>query len=162
MPRTANWLFEGALLPRLGDLETQVIHGDYSPYNVVVDERSDDYVTGVIDFGDTMRSAVIFDPAVSVANLLGRTPEHPWRDACAFVAGYQRTRPLKDPELPLLPVAALARLTLRALITNWRAERVPERREYLLAHAKDDWINIERSMAVPLGDVIAQLRGGAS
>jgi Ser/Thr protein kinase RdoA (MazF antagonist) len=155
-------LFEATIVPRLNDLETQVIHGDYSPYNVVVDEQSDDYVTGVIDFGDTMRSAVIFDPAVSVANLLGRTPEQPWRDACAFVVGYERARPIKDRELPLLPHAALARLTLRALITNWRADRVPERRDYLLAHARDDWVNVERSMAVPLADVVAQLRGGPS
>ncbi|WP_228472813.1 phosphotransferase [Streptomyces cyaneochromogenes] len=153
-------LFDGAIVPRLNDLETQVIHGDYSPYNVVVDPQSDDFVTGVIDFGDTMRSAVIFDPAVSLANLLGRAPDHPWLDACAFVAGYERARPIEDWELPLLPIAALARLTLRALITNWRAERVPERRDYLLGHAKDDWINVGRAMAVPLDDVIAQLREG--
>jgi hypothetical protein len=25
-------------------------------------------------------------------------------------------------------------------------------------HAKDDWINVERAMAVPLGDVVSQLR----
>jgi hydroxylysine kinase len=155
-------LFEGAVVPRLGDLESQVIHGDYSPYNVVVDEQSDDFVTGVIDFGDTMRSAVIFDPAVSLANLVGRSPDEPWRDAPAFVAGYETARPIKDRELPLLPVAALARLTLRALITNWRAERVPERRGYLLAHAKDDWVNVERAMAIPLADVVAQLRGAGS
>ncbi len=151
-------LFETAVVPRLGELQSQVIHGDYSPYNVVVDEQSDDYVTGVIDFGDAMRSAVIFDPAVSLANLVGRAPDQPWRDGCAFLAGYESARPIKDRELPLLPVAALARLTLRALIANWRAERVPERRDYLLAHAKDDWINIERSLAVPLPDVVAQLR----
>jgi Ser/Thr protein kinase RdoA (MazF antagonist) len=151
-------LFEATVVPSLDDLDTQVIHGDYSPFNVVVDEQSDGYVTGVIDFGDTVRSAVIFDPAVAMANLLGRTPDEPWRDACSFVAGYQRTRPIKDRELPLLPVAALARLTLRALITNWRAERVPERRDYLLAHAKDDWVNVERSVAVPLADVVGQLR----
>jgi hydroxylysine kinase len=151
-------LFEATIVPRLDDLETQVIHGDYSPHNVVVDEQSADYVTGVIDFGDAMRTAVIFDPAVAVANLVGRTPDQPWRDGCAFVAGYERARPIKDRELPLLPVAAIARLTLRALITNWRAERVPERRDYLLAHAKDDWINVERSMVEPLADVIAQLR----
>jgi Ser/Thr protein kinase RdoA (MazF antagonist) len=153
-------LFEATIVPRLNDLDIQVIHGDYSPYNVVVDEQSDDYVTGVIDFGDTMRSAVIFDPAVALANLVGRTPEQPWRDACAFVAGYERARPIKDQELPLLPVAALARLTLRALITNWRANRVPERRDYLWTHAKDDWINIERSMAVPMADVAALLDAG--
>jgi len=158
LARKVFGLFEATIVPRLDDLETQVIHGDYSPYNVVVDEESDDYVTGVIDFGDTMRSAVIFDPAVALANLLGRTPDQPWQDACAFVAGYERSRPIRDRELPLLPVAALARLTLRALITNWRAERVPERRDYLLAHAKDDWINVERSLAVPLADVVGQLR----
>jgi Ser/Thr protein kinase RdoA (MazF antagonist) len=151
-------LFEEALIPSLGDLQTQVIHGDYSPHNVVVDPQSHDYVTGIIDFGDTVRSAVIFDPAVTMANLLGRTPEQPWREAMAFIAGYQQARPIKDRELPLLPVAALARLTLRALITNWRAERVPARREYLLAHAKDDWTNAERAIAAPLDDALAQLR----
>lgn len=153
-------LFEAAVVPRLDELETQVIHGDYSPYNVVVDEQSDAYVTGVIDFGDTMRSAVIFDPAVALANMVGRTPDQPWLDACAFVAGYEKARPIRDRELPLLPVAALARLTLRALINNFRAERLPERRDYLLAHAEDDWINVERSLAVPLADVTAQLRAG--
>lgn len=151
-------LFGENVLPRLSDLETQVIHGDFSPYNIVVDPTSDRFVTGVIDFGDTVRSAVIFDPAVPMANLLGRTPDHPWREACAFAAGYQRERPVQALELPLLPVAALARLTLRALITNWRAERAPERREYLLDHAKDDWINIERSLTVRLDDVVAHLR----
>lgn len=151
-------LFEATIVPRLDDLETQVIHGDYSPYNVVVDQESDDYVAGVIDFGDTMRSALIFDPAVALANLLGRTPDQPWREAFAFLAGYEKARPIKDRELPLLPVAALARLTLRALITNWRAERVPARRDYLLAHAKDDWINVERSLAPRLADVVGQLR----
>ncbi|MFJ4821506.1 phosphotransferase [Streptomyces sp. NPDC088801] len=151
-------LFGENVTPRLSDLEAQVIHGDFSPYNIVVDPKSDHFVTGVIDFGDTVRSAVIFDPAVSMANLLGRTPDHPWRDACAFAAGYQRKRPIRASELPLLPVAALARLTLRALITNWRAERAPERREYLLGHAKNDWTNLERSLTVSLDDVVAHLR----
>ena len=155
-------LFEATVVPVLGELESQVIHGDYSPYNVVVDDQGEDYVTGVIDFGDTMRSAVIFDPAVAMANLLGRTSDQPWWAACAFVAGYQRVRPIKDRELPLLPVAALARLTLRAMITSWRAERVPGRRDYLLAHAKDDWINLARALAVPLADVTAQLRAGCA
>lgn len=158
LARAVLQLFGRTIVPRLASLETQVIHGDYSPYNVVVDPRTDDFVTGVIDFGDTVRSAVIFDPAVAVANLLGRNPDQPWREAWAFVAGYDWARPIRDDELPLVPVAGLARLTLRALITNWRAERVPERRDYLLEHAKDDWVNVERGMAVPLDDVVSQLR----
>jgi Ser/Thr protein kinase RdoA (MazF antagonist) len=97
-------LFEATVVPVLGELESQVIHGDYSPYNVVVDDQREGYVTGVIDFGDTMRSAVIFDPAVAMANLLGRTPDQPWWAACAFAAGYQRTRPIKERELPCCPL----------------------------------------------------------
>lgn len=153
-------LFETAVVPHLGHLETQVIHGDFSPHNIVVDPRHADFVTGVIDFGDTMRSAVIFDPAVTLANLLGRTPGSPWREACAFAAGYAGVRPFKDGELPLLPVAALARLTLRALLADWRAQRVPDRRDYFFAHAKDDWRNVERALSVPLDDVVAQLTKG--
>lgn len=151
-------LFEEVVVPRLAELETQVIHGDFSPHNVVVDPHGEPFVTGVIDFGDTVRSALIFDPAVPMANLLGRGQEHPWQDACAFLKGYERVRPVKDSELALLPVAALARLTLRALITNWRAQSVPQRRDYLLAHAKDDWSNVEQALAVPLDEVVAQLR----
>ncbi|HET7734794.1 MAG TPA: phosphotransferase [Nocardioidaceae bacterium] len=151
-------LYERVVVPNLDDLEMQVIHGDYSPFNVVVDEHGDDYVAGVIDFGDAVRSAVIFDPAVAMANLVGRSPEHPWRDACAFVAGYESARPIRDQELSLLPVAAVARLALRGLITNWRAERVPARREYLLSHAKDDWVNVERALSVSVAEVVANLR----
>ena len=36
----------------LPSLEAQVIHGDYSPHNVVVDPASPGFVAGVIDFGD--------------------------------------------------------------------------------------------------------------
>ena len=151
-------LFESIVVPRLGELETQVIHGDYSPYNVVVDETSDAYVTGVIDFGDTMRSAKVFDPAVALANLIGRGEQEPWRDAGAFVAGYEQVSPMVDRELAVLPVAALARLTLRALVTSWRASRVPGRRDYVLAHAKDDWFRLQRSIAVPMDEVLSQLR----
>ena len=151
-------LYETTVVPRLGQLETQVIHGDYSPYNVVVDELSDAYVTGVIDFGDTMRSAKVFDPAVALANLIGRGEQEPWRDAGAFVAGYEQVSPMVDRELEVLPVAALARLTLRALVTNWRASRVPGRRDYVLAHAKDDWVRLQRSIAVPMDEVLSQLR----
>jgi Ser/Thr protein kinase RdoA (MazF antagonist) len=148
-------LFGAAVVPNLDHLETQVIHGDFSPHNIVVDRRG--FVTGVIDFGDTVRSAVVFDPAVPLANLLGRTPASPWREACAFAAGYTGVRPIADAELPLLPVAALARLTLRALLADWRARRVPDRRDYLLGHAEDDWLNVERALAVPLDEVVAHL-----
>ncbi|MER8785488.1 phosphotransferase enzyme family protein [Mesorhizobium sp. M1006] len=151
-------LFEEVVLPRLPSLEMQVIHGDYAPNNVVVDPHSDVFVQAILDFGDTVLSAVIFDPANSVAHLIGRTEDHPWQDAFAFVAGYQQSRPINESELPLLPIAALARLTMLALIRHWKAERAPDQREELVASAEYYWTNLERAMAVPLDDIIARLR----
>lgn len=158
LARAVFRLFETTVVPQLDQLETQVIHGDYSPYNVVVDELSDAYVTGVIDFGDTMRSAKVFDPAVALANLIGRREDRPWRDAGYFVAGYEGVAPIPERDLVVLPTAALARLTLRALVTNWRANRVLDRRDYVLAHAKDDWVRLQRSIAVPMEEILVQLR----
>ncbi|MER9222953.1 phosphotransferase enzyme family protein [Mesorhizobium sp. M0644] len=154
-------LFEEVVLPRLPSLEMQVIHGDYAPNNVVVDPHSDVFVKAILDFGDTLHSAVIFDPANPVAHLIGRTQDHPWRDAFAFVAGYEQSRPINESELPLLPVAALARLTMLALIRHWKAERAPDQREELLASAEYYWTNLQRAMAVPLDEVIARFRNRA-
>ncbi|CAH2405111.1 phosphotransferase enzyme family protein [Mesorhizobium escarrei] len=151
-------LFDEIVLPRLPSLEMQVIHGDYAPNNVVVDPHSDVLAKAILDFGDTVHSAVIFDPANSVAHLIGRTQDHPWQDAFAFVAGYEQSRPINESELPLLPVAALARLTMLALIRHWKAERAPDQREELLASAEYYWTNLDRAMAVPLDDVIARFR----
>ncbi|MER8461290.1 hypothetical protein NKH24_35870, partial [Mesorhizobium sp. M1300] len=61
-------------------------------------------------------------------------------------------------ELPLLPVAALARLTMLALIRYWKAERAPDQSEELLASAEYYWANLERAMGVPLDDVVARFR----
>lgn len=151
-------LFEEVLLPRLPSLEMQVIHGDYAPNNVVVDPHSDNFVAAILDFGDTVHSAVIFDPANTVAHLIGRTQDHPWDDAFAFVAGYEQSRPINQSELQLLPVAALARLTMLALIRYWKAERAPEQSEELLASADYYWANLERAMCAPLDDVVARFR----
>ncbi|MER8634082.1 phosphotransferase enzyme family protein [Mesorhizobium opportunistum] len=151
-------LFEKVVLPRLSSLEMQLIHGDYAPNNVVVDPHSDVFVKAILDFGDAVHSAVIFDPANTVAHLIGRSQDHPWQDAFAFVAGYKQSRPINESDLPLLPVAALARLTMLALIRYWKAERAPDRSEELLASAEYYWANLERAMGVPLDDVIARFR----
>ncbi|MER9977819.1 phosphotransferase enzyme family protein [Mesorhizobium sp. M0085] len=150
--------FEELVLPRLPSLERQVIHGDYAPNNVVVDPHSDVFVKAILDFGDTVHTAVIFDPANPVAHLIGRTQDHPWQDAFAFVAGYEQSRPINESELPILPFAALARLTMLALIRHWKAERAPDQSGELLAGAEYYWTKLERAMAVPLDEVIARFR----
>ncbi|WP_461163088.1 phosphotransferase [Arthrobacter sp. R4-81] len=131
--------FDQKVVPLLDTLTSQVVHGDFSPFNVLVDPDGLDYVIGIIDFGDVVRTPVIFDISVTMANLLGTNPANPWEQALRIVDGYLSIRPLPDHELEALIVSAPARLLLRALITQWRASQLPQRRDYLLSHSKPDW-----------------------
>ena len=66
------------MVPLLDTLTSQVgPDGDFSPFNVLVDPDKPDYVTGIIDFGDVVRTSVIFDISVTMANLLGATSAAP-------------------------------------------------------------------------------------
>jgi Ser/Thr protein kinase RdoA (MazF antagonist) len=141
--------FDEKVVPLLDTLTSQVIHGDFSPFNVIVNPNSPGYVTGIIDFGDAVRTPVIFDIAVTMANLLGTDPANPWEHALQVMDGYRSIRQLPDHELEALIVAAQARLLLRALITQWRASQLPQRRDYLLSHSKPDWDRLAATAAAP-------------
>jgi Ser/Thr protein kinase RdoA (MazF antagonist) len=141
--------FENAVTPRMNSLRSQALHGDFSPFNVVVNASSEDYVVGIIDFGDTVHSPVIFDVSVAMANQLGANPQEPWRRALDVLAGYRSEYPLEPDEAALLSIAAPARLLLRALLAEWRASHSPDSRDYLLSHSAGDWERLYAAMAVP-------------
>ncbi|WP_314195149.1 phosphotransferase [uncultured Arthrobacter sp.] len=141
--------FDEKVVPLLDTLTSQVVHGDFSPFNVIVTPDRPDYVTGIIDFGDVVRTPVIFDISVTMANLLGTDPASPWEHALQVVDGYWSIRPLPDQEFEALIVSAQARLLLRALITQWRASQLPQRRDYLLSHSKPDWDRLASAAAAP-------------
>ncbi|MBD0861952.1 phosphotransferase [Gordonia sp. zg691] len=147
--------------PRLDDLERQVIHGDFSPYNAVVDSQDPQFVTGIIDFGDVVHTCVAFDVAVGMANLIGVDETDPWGHALDFLDGYLETRPLPADAVELLREIALGRLLLRALVVRWRAHGDPERHAYLVTHAARDWTYLRRAHEVDAGDVRSRLRAAA-
>lgn len=139
-------LYRERLEPVRSELRTQAIHGDFSAFNAVVDPADPQFLTGVIDFGDVQRSPLIFEPAVLFANHLSAAPANPWLASRDMLIGYQRVVPLTEEEIRLLAVAALARVTLRALVTNWRIAHVPERAEYLRMHTREDWDRIANTL----------------
>ena len=141
--------FDQKVVPLLGSLTTQVIHGDFSPYNVLVDPQVPDYVTGIIDFGDAVRTPVIFDLSVAMANQLGTERHSPWERALQVMDGFRSIRPLPVQEWEALTASVPARLLLRALITQWRADQLPQRRDYLLSHSKADWDRLASVAAAP-------------
>lgn len=141
--------FDEKVVPLLDTLTSQVVHGDFSPFNVIVNQDRPEYVTGIIDFGDVVRTPVIFDISVTMANLLGAQPGNPWEHALQVMDGYRSIRPLPDQELEALIISAQARLLLRALITQWRASQLAQRRDYLLSHSKPDWDRLAATAAAP-------------
>ncbi|MDF2825819.1 MAG: hypothetical protein K0R68_3227, partial [Mycobacterium sp.] len=118
--------------------------------NVVVDPSSDDFVTGVIDFGDVVRSPVVFELAVAVANQIGVNERYPWDSAVDIVRGYRAVQPLSDRDVALLAIAGPARLLLRALIFGWRAAVHPHSRDYGLSHSAQDWTRLRCALSVAM------------
>jgi Ser/Thr protein kinase RdoA (MazF antagonist) len=139
-------LYRERLEPVRHELRTQVLHGDLSAFNAVVDPDSSQFLTGVIDFGDVQVNPVIFDPAVLFANHLLPAPANPWQASRDMLVGYLEVFALSEDEIRLLAIASLARVALRALVTNWRIVHVPERAEYLRSHAREDWARIENTL----------------
>jgi len=156
----ATWIFDqfdALVTPRMDDLDTQMIHGDFSPFNVVVDPASDEFVTGVIDFGDVVRSPTVFELSVAVANQIGVDERRPWASALDIVRGYRQERPLTDDDAALLAITGPARLLLRALIFGWRAATDPRSREYGLSHSAQDWTRLRCALSVAPSTVEAML-----
>ena len=147
----AAWIFDqfdAVVAPRVGTLPTQMIHGDFSPFNVVVDPAASDFVTGIIDFGDVVRSPVVFELAVAVANQIGIDDRRPWDSALEIVRGYRAVRPLPERDVALLAIAGPARLLLRALIFRWRATVHPHSRDYGLSHSARDWARLQCALSI--------------
>jgi Ser/Thr protein kinase RdoA (MazF antagonist) len=131
--------FAARVEPLLGRLPRQVVHADLSPYNVVIGEEGT--VAGIIDFGDLVRTPVLFDVTIPMSNLLDAALDDPWRCADAHLAGFQQVHRLGDRELALLPVTAPARVVFRCLMKARLAAADPARREYLDSHGARDWDN---------------------
>jgi Ser/Thr protein kinase RdoA (MazF antagonist) len=110
--------FENVVVPELGQLRTQVIHGDANPGNVLVDPRSR-RVSGFIDFGDIVRAPLVFDIAIAAAYLRG-PDTNPLELIRPFVAGYRRAASLRDTETALLFDLVRARLATTITLLFWR------------------------------------------
>lgn len=122
--------FTDDIEPRLLGLRHQVVHNDFNPHNVLVDAADPDRVTGIIDFGDIVHTALVNDVAIGASYLLtlGAQPlEYP----LTFVAAYHAVCPLLPCELDLLYDLMAARLAMTVAITGWRARRDPANRAYI-------------------------------
>ena len=83
--------------PHVPGLRHQVLHNDFSQSNLIVDHASRAFVTGVIDFGDTVHTAIAIDVSTALLNQLPREPaDDLLADGRDLLRGYQRVADLDD------------------------------------------------------------------
>jgi 4-aminobutyrate aminotransferase-like enzyme/Ser/Thr protein kinase RdoA (MazF antagonist) len=112
--------FEAVVVPRLGGLRAQVIHGDLTADNVLASENG--LITGIVDFGDMTHTVLVADLAAVLDSLCaGRTEQEMFRAARLVIDGYQRVAPLEQAELELLGELWAARAAVTVAIGSWRA-----------------------------------------
>ncbi len=137
-----------SIASRVGQLRTQVLHNDFSKSNIVVDPDTDQFVTGVIDFGDTVHTAIAIDVSTALLNQLPRNtgvlPEGDFlADARDLLRGYLRVASLTDEELALVPHLVMARIITRALVSTHLAENFPDNADYLLRNTVQGWAQLD-------------------
>ncbi len=140
--------FETHALPAMPKLRGQVIHNDFQPWNVLVDEKDHAQVAGVIDFGDLVYAPMIDDLAVACAyHLVGA--RQPLDYICEVVAGYNAVLPLEEAEIDILYDLIAVRLSMTVTITGWRAALHPENAAYILRNNASSWTGLEQLDALP-------------
>jgi Ser/Thr protein kinase RdoA (MazF antagonist) len=144
------------LPPRLASQRQQLVHNDYSPDNTLISADAS-RVGGIIDFGDVTVTALVNDVAIAATyqlsdegDLLG--------PALDLICGYHATTPLTAAELDLLPDLILARIVARIVISEWRAERFPENRTYVLRNTPRAWEHLHRWLSLPAGQIAARIQ----
>ncbi len=99
-----------------------VIHGDANDYNVLIEGGR---MTGLLDFGDMVHSAVVCDLAIALAYAMFHVRE-PWAAAVPLIRAYHRRHPLTEPEQRAVFPLVLARLTASVCYAAHNRARNPE------------------------------------
>src|SRR5439155_5709090 len=131
-------------------------HNDCSPDNTLISPDGA-RLGGIIDFGDVTVTALVNDLAIAVANMLGEGPD-PFGPGLDLIAGYHAVTPLTAAELSLLPDLILGRVVARIIISEWRAERFPENRAYVLRNTPGAREHLHRLLSIPGEQTAARIQ----
>lgn len=122
--------YEQRAAPRWPALRGQVVHGDLTLGNVLLDDEG--RIAAIVDFGDIAFSGLVGDFAIGLSSLLrGRADDEVFRAARIATDGFQSRLPLEPLELDVLGDLVAARLAAVTTISAWRTERFSENAEYI-------------------------------
>ncbi|XP_033756896.1 hydroxylysine kinase-like [Pecten maximus] len=151
--------FESDVLPKLGELQRGVIHGDLNEQNILVTEvpGQDDVppesrvydVNGLLDFMDVTDSYPIFDIAINIAYMSIICEPSEQLDAGGHIlAGLIPIFPLNDVELDILQTSVCARLC-QSLVMGAYAHYQDPSNMYVLTTAEKGWPLLHKVWSTP-------------
>lgn len=119
----------------------QIIHNDFNPHNILMQQDAPSEVSGIIDFGDMVEAPLINDVAVALSYHLATDN---WRErAQAFLEGFIAVRPLEADEIELLPLLTRCRLAMSIIIAEWRSALFPDNRDYIMRNHASAWRSLQ-------------------
>lgn len=148
------------LTERLARLRQSVIHGDVNDHNVLVtfqpeaaetgvsDEHAHERdphglaISGLLDFGDVVHTALVADVAVAAAYAM-LDKDDPLAAACSVLTGYHAVLPLEDAELAVLFDLICLRLCVSVCMSARQSSQVAEN-AYLLVSQQPAWQALAR------------------
>ncbi len=135
--------FEDHVEPRWPSLRAQVVHGDLTLDNALLDDEG--RITGIVDFGDMSHTALLADPVSALDSVLSvRRGDDLFRAAAALLDGYGSVTPLEPEERALVGDVLSARLALTVTISAWRVRRFPENARYIQSWDRTAWSMLEQ------------------
>lgn len=150
--------FAEHVTPRLEKLPKQLIHNDFSPDNVLVEDQSVPTI-GVLDFGDAVTAPRVVDLAVGAAYQVGVDDGQDFLDTVLdMVEGYHRCTPLRVDEVDLLYELIVARHVTAISIASWRAIRFPDNQDYIIRNTAVAWRRLRRLLAEGSDSVSVRIR----
>ena len=122
----------------LSEQRKQIIHNDMNPDNVLVSKENPSSVVGMIDFGDMLHAPLINDLAVACAYETIRVKSL-YSGSKDLLLGYHSENNLLESEATLLPMLTYNRIAMSLIISEWRASKHPENKEYILGNIDHTW-----------------------
>ncbi|HJR98146.1 MAG TPA: aminotransferase class III-fold pyridoxal phosphate-dependent enzyme [Actinomycetota bacterium] len=135
--------FEEHVAPLWPGLRAQVVHGDLTLDNALLDD--DGRITGIVDFGDMSHTALLADPVSALDSIPSiRRDDDLFRAAASLLDGYSSVTPLEPEERALVGDTLAARLALTVTISAWRVQRFPENARYIQSWDRNAWSMLEQ------------------
>lgn len=136
--------FNTKVLSQLDKFELQIIHGDFNEQNIVVEPCSansaEHKVTGIIDFGDTNKSPILFEVGIALTYMLLQAKN--LESGGIFLAGFEAILPMKAETKQYLKYCVAARLA-QSLVLGAYTHSLDATNEYVLVTQEQGWKLIE-------------------